>query len=47
MMAMIVIYSTAIVRTSTTYDFAEFKIETQINKRKNQRKNRDYGISFQ
>ena len=41
MMAMIVIYSTAIVCTNTTYDFAEFKIETQINKRKNQRKNRD------
>ena len=41
MMAMIVIYSTAIVRTSTTYDFVESKIETQINKRKNQRKNRD------
>ena len=40
-MAMVIIYFTAIVRTTTSYDSAEFKIEIQINKRKNQRKNRD------
>ena len=40
-MAMIVIHFTAIVRTSTSYDSAGFKIEIQMNKRKNQRKNRD------
>ena len=35
---MVIIYFTAIVRTTTSYDSAEFKIEIQINKRKNQRK---------
>ena len=32
--AMVIIYFTAIVRTTTSYDSAEFKIEIQINKRK-------------
>ena len=32
--AMVIIYFTAIVRTTTSYDSAEFKIEIHINKRK-------------
>ena len=40
-MAMVIIYFTAIVRTTKSYDSAEFEIEIQIKKRKNQRKNRD------